>query len=235
MDTIVINQRHEPEFKSTEDKSTSVSVARAQRTRLLFTHSGAGLATTLAVTAVIAIYFWNSAPSAYVFTWASAMVLLTAWRLHLTRSFRIADPADSGLQAWHRKFLLGSSTSGLLLGGVWWLVAVNETFENQSLLGLILCAMTMGAAPVLGSSLSVFVLYILGLLMPATLWFFLQDSNAYIVVGSLTLVFQIAMMAIGHGHSRTLAKLFTLTNSNRILSEQQQRLHDFAALGADLF
>lgn len=217
-----------------DDNGKRVEIA-SQQTRLLFTQGQTGQMATIGVVCAIALVFWQQVPAARLAAWLCPILLLTGWRTLLVVRFRRCDPPDEDLPRWRRHFLFGATGTAALLGFVWWVIGTFGGFEQHVLLAFIFGGLSLGAISVLGATLRVYVVYIALLCLPGMLWMLLQDSSTYTAMAGLTLIFFAAMVATGRGHHQTLMRMMALNSANQALREQQERLRDFAEMGADLF
>ncbi|MGI9293409.1 MAG: putative bifunctional diguanylate cyclase/phosphodiesterase [Pseudomonadales bacterium] len=209
--------------------------AASEQTRLLFTQGQVGQAVTIGVACVVVLVFWAQGPAARLAAWLCPILLLSGWRALLIVRFQRCNPPDVGLVRWRRRFFFGAIGTATLLSSAWWALAPLGNFEQHVLLAFIFGGLSLGAVSVLGAALSVYVVYIALLCLPGMLWMLLQGSSTYTAMAGLTLIFFSAMVFTGRGHHRTLMRIMVLRSTNQALSEQQERLRDFAEMGADLF
>lgn len=209
--------------------------AASEQTRLLFTQGQTGQVATIGVVCVIVLVSWEQVPAARLAAWLCPILLLTGWRSLLLVHFRRCNPPDVDLARWRWKFLFGATGTAALLGAVWWVIAPYGNFEQHVMLAFIFGGLSLGAISVLGAAFSVYVAYVALLCLPGMLWMLLQGSSTYMAMAGLTLIFLVAMVATGRGHHRTLMRIMVLSSANQGLREQQERLRDFAEMGADLF
>ncbi|MGI9286697.1 MAG: putative bifunctional diguanylate cyclase/phosphodiesterase [Pseudomonadales bacterium] len=231
-----IDDQTQARLKALTSDSNGLRVeAASEQTRLLFTQGQVGQMVTVGVACAIALVFWQQVPSARLAAWFCPLLLLSGWRAVLIARFRRCNPPDADLTRWRRQFLVGAVGTATLLSAAWWVLAPLGGFEQHVLLAFIFGGMSLGAVSVLGAALSIYVVYIALLCLPGMLWMLLQGSSTYTLMAGLTLIFFSAMVFTGRGHHRTLMRIMILSSANQALSEQQERLRDFAEMGADLF
>lgn len=217
------------------DGGSGLAEAASEQTRLLFTQGQVGQVVTVSVACAIALVFWSQVPAARLATWFLPILLLSGWRTLLIARFQRRSPPAADLVRWRRYFLLGAVGTAALLSAAWWILAPFGSFEQHVLLAFIFGGMSLGAVSVLGGAFSVYVVYIALLCLPGMLWMLFQGSPIYFAMAGLTVIFFSAMVFTGRGHHRTLMRIMILSSANQALSEQQERLRDFAEMGADLF
>lgn len=223
-----------PEASESNDKHVAVAAVH-DHTRLLFTQGQMGQAVTVGVTCAVALTFWGKAPAATLVSWLSLMLLLSGWRFWLVTRFRRRQPPDVELERWRQLFFFGIICTATLFSAAWWLLAPFGGFEEQVLLAFMFGGLSLGAVAVLGSTFSIYVVYVALLCLPGMVWMFSQSSFSHITMAGLTLMFFAALVFAGRDYQRALQRNMELSSSNHTLSEQQERLSDFAAMGADLF
>ncbi len=206
-----------------------------ENTRLLFTQGQMGQAVTVGVTCAVALTFWAKAPFATLVGWLSLMLLLSGWRFWLVTRFRRLQPPDAELARWRRLFFFGIICTATLFSSAWWLLAPFGGFEQHVLIAFMFGGLSLGAVAVLGATFSIYVVYVALLCLPGMLWMFSQSSFSYTTMAGLTLVFFAALVVAGRDYKRALQRIMELSSTNHALSEQHERLSDFAAMGADLF
>ena len=216
------------------DKPGAVAAVN-ENTRLLFTQGQMGQAVTVGVTCAIALTFWTKAPAATLVGWLCLMLLLSGWRFWLVTRFRRREPPDAELARWRRLFFFGIICTATLFSTAWWLLAPYGGFEQHVLLAFMFGGLSLGAVAVLGATFSIYVVYVALLCLPGMLWMFSQSSFSHMTMAGLTLVFFAALVFAGRDYQRALRRIIELSSTNYELSEQQERLGDFAAMGADLF
>ena len=223
-----------PSASVPDDKHVAVAAVH-DHTRLLFTQGQMGQAVTVGVACAVALTFWTKAPAATLVGWFSLMLLLSSWRFWLVTRFRRRQPPDAELARWRRLFFFGIICTATLFSAAWWLLAPFGGFEEQVLLAFMFGGLSLGAVAVLGSTFSIYVVYVALLCLPGMLWMFSQSSFSHITMAGLTLIFFAALVFAGRDYQRALQRNMELSSTNHTLSEQQERLSDFAAMGADLF
>jgi diguanylate cyclase (GGDEF)-like protein len=206
-----------------------------QTTRALYGNGSAGIAATLAVVLATVALCWQSVPPAALLTWFAAMLALGVWRGVLIWRYHGAAPDDDALLPWRRGFLASVAGTGCVLGAGWWVLAPHLDNQQQLLLMLALAGMAIGAVPVLSASLLAYCSYAALICAPAIAWMFAQGDARHLFMGTLGTCLLLLVIGTARAFHRNLLHTLRLSDSNRLLRWQQQRLRDFARLGADLF
>ncbi|MCP5150120.1 MAG: diguanylate cyclase [Ectothiorhodospiraceae bacterium] len=206
-----------------------------QQTHLLFTHGYAGQVVNVVVSLGIALVCGARAPRWVVASWLAVHLAVTAWRALQVARFRRAEPDDAAMPTWHRRFVRGTIAAGATLGSAAWVLGPYGGFEQHASMALFLGGMCLGAVSVLGAAFELYVVYVLLLCAPMAAFFLSVGTEIHLWMALLDCVYIGAMIATGRGQYRTLQRMNSLTATNRALEEHQQRLREFADLGADLF
>ena len=110
----------------------------------------------------------------------------------LRRFLGIRNKAFFPYQYWHKCFFIGVIATGLLLGGGAALVMPYITVNVQIILHATLLTMCAGAIAYLSTSFRVYIAYMLTLMLPVTVWLFLQNDAVNYVLSCLYIFFMIA-------------------------------------------
>ena len=150
-------------------------------------------------------------------------ISLLRWRL-LHRFKTLQNKAFFDYRQWHNRFFIGVAASGAMLGGGAALLMPYVTTAVQIILHSMLLGMSAGAIAYLSTSLRIYISYLVFMMMPVTLWLFLQQNTETFVLGFLYLFF----MAAG---SVSVKRMNVLVNDalyyrfdNETLIEDLQRL-----------
>ena len=129
----------------------------------------------------------------WVLLWFGSLCVIMLLRARQLASFRQAR--SSGYfhcQRWHDWFLAGVLVTGLMLGGGAALLMSYITLNLQIIVHALLLTMGAGAIAYLSTSLRAYMVYMLTMMMPVTIWLFLQDQPTAYLLSSLYLFFMIA-------------------------------------------
>ena len=129
----------------------------------------------------------------WVIGWFAALclVLLIRWRL-LQKFLQLSNKVYFPYQWWHDRFLIGVIVTGLMLGGgAAWLMPY-VTANVQIILHAILLTMCAGAIAYLSTSLRAYFAYMITIMMPVTIWLFLQLNLSSFVLSALYIFFMVA-------------------------------------------
>ncbi|MDH3220361.1 MAG: GGDEF domain-containing protein [Gammaproteobacteria bacterium] len=119
------------------------------------------------------------------------LILLLRWRV-LQKFLSMGNKAYFHYQLWHRRFFVGVTVTGLMLGCGAALLMPYITTNVQIILHSMLLTMCAGAIAYLSTSFRVYITYMITIMLPVTIWLFLQQNSTSYVLSSLYLFFMIA-------------------------------------------
>lgn len=143
---------------------------RAEQVRLLYDQAVPGFLITLLVTVVLGFVLLSEAAVSTIALWWVAMMLTLAGRFGLVSSYRKATDANSRPDYWARRFVIGTTLTGLTWGVGGAALLSQVSVFNQVLILLVIAAMVSGAIPYLCTVLSAHLGYLLGAGLPAVIW-----------------------------------------------------------------
>jgi len=151
------------------------------------------------------------------------LVLLGRWLL-LQRFLSIHNKAYFPYQQWHDWFLIGVIAAGLMLGCGAALLMPYITTNVQIILHAMLLTMCAGAIAYLSTSLRAYIAYMITIMLPVTIWLFLQMNTGSFVLSFLYLFFMIAgFVSVKRMHELVNDALY-YRYDNETLIEDLQRL-----------
>ena len=129
----------------------------------------------------------------WVLGWFILLVVLLFVRWRDLQAFLTLDKGSYFPTAiWHRKFHIGATLSGLMLGLGAALVMPYITLKLQIILHSLLLVMGAGSIAYLSTSLRVYNSYLLAIILPITVWLFFQHKSETYLLSFLYLFFMIA-------------------------------------------
>jgi diguanylate cyclase (GGDEF)-like protein len=151
------------------------------------------------------------------------LVMFVRW-LYLQKFLQIQNKAYFPYQLWHDRFLVGVVATGLMLGCGAALLMPYITINIQIILHSMLLTMCAGAIAYLSTSLRVYIIYMVTVMLPVTIWLFLQQNSATYVLSFLYLFFMVAgFVSVKRMHELVNDALY-FRYDNETLVEDLQRL-----------
>ncbi len=151
------------------------------------------------------------------------LILLLRWRV-LQQFLGIRNKAFFLYQRWHHRFFVGVVATGLMLGCGAALVMPYITSNVQIILHAMLLTMCAGAIAYLSTSFRVYISYMLTLMLPVTVWLFLQNNPVNYVLSCLYIFFMIAGWISVKRMNELVQDALYYRYDNEALIEDLQRL-----------
>ena len=155
----------------------------------IYDSSMRGVIGHLVVLLLIGLLFWNKIPAHIIGIGAIFHIFLILRRTYLRyKYFKIKDKLDDleDINSWMKKYRRCMFFSGLSFGLI--IFAFQGLLaEYHFLILTILIGISAGSLYTLGEVFSIYVSYILALLVPAFIWMILQDAYVY-TIGSILIV-----------------------------------------------
>ena len=150
-------------------------------------------------------------------------IMYVRWR-YLQSFLRIRNKAYFPYQRWHDRFLAGVVVTGLMLGCGAALLMPYITINVQIILHSLLLTMCAGAIAYLSTSLRVYIAYMVTIMLPVTIWLFLQQNSVTYVLSFLYIFFMVAgFVSVKRMHELVNDALY-YRYDNETLIEDLQRL-----------
>jgi signal transduction histidine kinase/CheY-like chemotaxis protein len=193
---------------------------RSEEIRALFERGAPVLVANVLVATVVVATLWNEIPRQQLVAWLSAIAALSLLRALLQRGYARERPGEADLDAWGRRFVLGSTGSGLLWGAAGWLFFTPQSGMAQSLLTFAIGGMLAAAAGTLACHLPAFYGYFGCALVPLTVRTLMVGDRIHLGVGFMLLVYGAAMRHVAHNNNRAFGRAFRLGIENTDLLQQ---------------
>ena len=194
---------------------------RAELLRQGYTDLPSGLGATIAVSTGLACVMARSDRSGHVWVWLACMITIAVSRLIGHRRYRQKIRSDTTVY-WERWYLLGAILSGMGWGYAGWTFYPLITEGERSFLIFILAGMTAGATRSLAPVLAACWLFQLPILLPLVLRFLFSSEVLATVMGGLSLIFIVFMMAMARSYHRSLANSLRLGFAHAALVSELQ-------------
>jgi diguanylate cyclase (GGDEF)-like protein len=152
-----------------------------------------------------------------------SLIMFVRWR-NLQSFLRIRNKVYFPYQKWHDRFFVGVVATGLMLGCGAALLMPYVTINVQIILHSLLLTMCAGAIAYLSTSLRVYIVYMVTIMLPVTIWLFLQQHSATYVLSFLYIFFMVAgFVSVKRMHELVNDALY-YRYDNETLIEDLQRL-----------
>jgi len=190
---------------------------------------------TLFVSTLVSLLAWVELSiqgrGLWVLAWYSALCLVMFLRaLQLKQFLRIRKRGYFSYQQWHDRFLFGVIVTGLMLGcGAAFLMSY-ISINVQIILHSILLTMCAGAIAYLSTSLRVYLVYMVTIMLPVTLWLIFQARPETWVLSSLYLFFMVAgFISVKRMHQLVNDALYYRYDNETLIDDLQRLLQSVSS------
>jgi len=162
----------------------------------------------------------------WVLLWFIILCLVMLLRArHLQQFLSIRHQGYFPYQQWHDQFLVGVVITGLLLGCGAALVMSYVTINLQIILHSLLLTMSAGAIAYLSTSLRIYIAYMVTIMLPVTIWLFLQERSATYLLSLLYVFFMIAgFVSVKRMHQLVNDALYYRYDNETLIDDLQRLL-----------
>jgi diguanylate cyclase (GGDEF)-like protein len=162
----------------------------------------------------------------WVLLWFGILCLVMLLRARQLKQFLIIrHHGYFPYQQWHDKFMVGVVVTGLLLGCGAALVMSYITINLQIILHSLLLTMSAGAIAYLSTSLRVYIAYMVTIMLPVTIWLFLQERSATYLLSLLYFFFMIAgFVSVKRMHQLVNDALYYRYDNETLIDDLQRLL-----------
>jgi len=162
----------------------------------------------------------------WVLLWFGILCLVMLLRArHLKQFLSIRHHGYFPYQQWRDQFMVGVVVTGLLLGCGAALVMSYITINLQIILHSLLLTMSAGAIAYLSTSLRIYIAYMVTIMLPVTIWLFMQERSATYLLSLLYLFFMIAgFFSVKRMHQLVNDALYYRYDNETLIDDLQRLL-----------
>jgi signal transduction histidine kinase/ActR/RegA family two-component response regulator len=192
---------------------------RSEKIRALFAQGAPVLWANVAVATVVVATLWTQASHVYLLAWLGAVSVVCLARFQFHARYARELPASGEIEAWGRRFVFGSTVSGMLWGAAGALFFADSAL-SQGLLAFAIGGMTAGAAGTLSCYLPAFFAYFVCALAPITVRAFAEGDRIHLGMGAMLLAYALGMQRVARNNHAAFERAFRLGIENADLLER---------------
>ena len=196
----------------------------SEQVKYLYRNSGTGLLANGTLGALFGFLLFDKVDSATLTYWLVSLYFIISVRVYLLWRFKRSKKSSTRLKRqlrfWFWAFLAGSTTNGVLWGISIWILGPYDTADVPIYIAFSIGGITAGASATIGSSVSVFLLYLCVTCMPMIAWLFWQGTEMYNSMSVMATVFLLAMMANCFVFRKILNRSIALTQALAVSKNQ---------------
>ncbi len=200
--------------------------------QILFAGTRQSILVSLAAAAILLFIQFDNVPLYILLGWSTLFILIMAGRFYLSRKYQQAAPSPAESWPWQKKFILGSTLTGVVWGGAGILFYPLESILHQVCTILILTGLATGAMSVLAVNSIAYSNYASSTLLPVIGYSILQGDKIHILFGILISLMLWYLLNAGKRLNESLNYSFQLRYENKDLLEELKR--EKAKLGSRL-
>jgi signal transduction histidine kinase/ActR/RegA family two-component response regulator len=193
---------------------------RSEEIRALFAQGAPVLWANVAVGAIVVGTLWIWAPHLHLLAWLGAVVLLCLVRFRFHARYARERPPNGEIEAWGRRFVVGSTVSGVLWGAAGALFFSSDSALSQGLLAFAIGGMTTAAAGTLSCHLPAFFAFFACALAPLTVRAFAEGDRDHLGMGAMLLAYAVGMQRVARNNHAAFERAFRLGIENAQLLDR---------------
>jgi two-component system cell cycle sensor histidine kinase/response regulator CckA len=193
---------------------------RSEEIRALFAQGAPVLWANVVVGTVVVGTLWTQASPLHLLAWLAAVLLLCLIRSGFQARYARERPASGEIEAWGRRFVLGSAASGVLWGAAGALFFSSGSALSQGLLAFAIGGMTAAAAGTLSCYLPAFFAYFVCALAPLILRAFAEGDRIHLGMGAMLLTYAAGMQRVARNNHAAFERAFQLGIENAELLDR---------------
>lgn len=192
-------------------------VDRTESVRVLVSHFPSTVLVNLAVALVYAGLMWGQVPLWHLQAWLGLLLISIALRVMMTLKCRSRLNPDTA-EAWARRFTLGALSAGIIWGIAGVMFPIHGAQEQAV---YILGGLAAGAVAMNAAVLSVFFAFVIPMLMPLSLYFFIGIGGLEgIINGGLILFFTAVVSFAAWRYNQALRRALQLSTEQKRMSQE---------------
>jgi diguanylate cyclase (GGDEF)-like protein/PAS domain S-box-containing protein len=190
------------------------SALQGQQLELVYAQAPVALMAAFAVSLLVSIGLWSVVEHSLILVWTGAQFLQTVVRLVLVFLYRTAGTAEKEDRRWSLLFIAGALVSGIIWGCVGLFLDVSWPVEYQVLTIMCLAGILAGAISTYAVVMSIYVAFMVPTILIPSLSMLVQENSRHDVMGSLFIIFAVALLAIARNYNISVLKSLRLRKEN---------------------
>lgn len=181
--------------------------------RIRFIYRGAPIAlVTNFVIAILTLWLlWDRVNHDYLWNWLSILFTLTIVRGFYVYQFKKHDVTNEAMLPWYLSFVLLSTLSATVWGMAIWILGPYDDSVTPILIAFVAAGLTSGATATLAAVFSIFLLYVMGMLLPLLVWFSFQTDDIHSTMTFIVVAYMTAMLLAGYMYRGLLIRSICLS------------------------
>lgn len=199
-------------------------MVRADKLELLYRQSFPAIFVSYLVAMFLAYLLWPVQQHLYLIIWLSLLALSSLLRFILFIKYRRRAPHGEPVLSWEKPYFFTLLLSSLIWGIGAVFIMPTDSDLHQAIIFFFLMGMSGGAISVYSAHRQMTLATITAVLLPTTLFFFVEGKTFQIVMASATLLFFISAVRAGKVLSEAMHRSFSLTHELNEAKEIAEKL-----------
>ncbi|MEJ1356059.1 MAG: sensor domain-containing diguanylate cyclase [Candidatus Sedimenticola sp. (ex Thyasira tokunagai)] len=216
------------QVQSQPQQAIPPDVVLKEQLHLLNANAFTAITVNLIVSLVFVALMREHVPLSLLTTWLAALCLTVAARGAVATICRRTPLSPRNIHTWARRHIYGAATTGVLWGAAGIIMTYYGTMPHHLMAAFILGGVAAGAMSTTGALPGTYLLFILPMLIPINLTFYLEyyggGPTEYLVMGGLiTLHIVVLLVSFNRYHQLLLRSITLGFNNLQILEKLKQK------------
>ncbi len=186
-------------------------LVHAEKLRLLYQQSFVAVLGNMISAALLVVILWPVQQKIVLISWYTVILIFAVFRIALFIRYRKKLPQGIDILVWERPYVATLYLVSLVWGiGALYIMPADSEF-HQAVIYFFLMGMSGGAVAVYSAQRQITLITIACMLLPATIWYFLQGSLVSVSMALGACLFLIAVFRSGKVLSDTMHNSFLLS------------------------
>jgi len=199
-------------------------LARAEKLKLLYRQSYPALFISTVNGVLLLAILWSAQDHVVLMAWFTALLSSALARLFLFTRYRQVKPYGKDVLAWEMPYFATLLLSSLIWGVGCVLIMPIDSPVHQAVIFYFLIGMSGGAISVYSAHRTMTLATVAAVLLPATVWFFLQNDFVFVGMAIGAVIFYLSAIRAAHVLSSTLHQNFLMTHELKKSKDDADKL-----------
>ena len=185
---------------------------QSDKLKLLYDQSYQAVFFSMFTSLFYAAIIWPHVNHQHIIIWLSVIFVTSSFRLFLFQNYKRSNPQGTDVLKWEQPYLITLIISSLSWGLGLVVLTYNQPLLYQLISYFILMGMAGAALGVYSSIRYIAITTIISVLLPTTIWFFIQGTRTPVLIALASLLFFASAIRGTKILARTLHQTFQLSN-----------------------
>jgi two-component system, sensor histidine kinase len=199
------------------------ALVRMEQVRLLYRQLPVSVSGTLLAVVVLAVTHWDVLPHGLIIGWGMLMFANQSWRLGLYSRFRKEGLKMELTDRWAAYWATGSGISGVIWGAASVLFFVPHSPLHQTILVVMVFAVTAVAVPLIASHRPSFYAFVLPTLLPTVARNLWEGDTLHYTIAFIGGVVTVLILTVGRNYHAMLVSSLRTRFENEALATELAR------------